>query len=251
MRKALSEEKSPLDACLETVLPGVHQWHLANNQAINCLGHKVDCMAETIGNSIHVLINQINRSEEIRNQQHQQLASLLELGSNVLRGNAPSARSNNNNNAPAVSMTDIMQDSTSILEQATATTVTDDHSDLERQKTYRMKPKHKSLTDLYAEWVGEGDFMDEFGGIEGRNKRFGAKWRRHLVPYIYSRTERSVKGIRAFAQQQDIPIYDACERLQDSFVRCKYSVANLVSYFISAGLLTKKKPRGKINNETQ
>jgi Transcriptional activator of glycolytic enzymes len=252
MRTALAEEKSPLDACLETVLPGVHQWHLANNQAINRLGDKMDNMAESVGNAIQSLINQVSRSEQIRSEQEQRLAALLEIGSNVLRngGSASTGMSTATTYNDNTQMEFSNEQSTGSLDGSLslqAVTVSEDEDDLERHKKYRMKPKHRSLTDLYAEWVGEGDFADEFGGIEGRNKRFGARWRKQLVPYIYSRTERTVKGIRAFAVQEDITVYDACERMQEHFVKCKYSVANLVGYFTSVGLLTKKKPRGKRN----
>jgi Transcriptional activator of glycolytic enzymes len=244
MGKALAEEKSPLDACLETVLPGVHQWHLANNAAINRLGDRMENMAESVGNSIQCLINQVSRTEHLRNEQEQRLATLLELGASVLKNGRTAIpitgmKTTNNNNT---------QMEYSPEELSATVTASEDDDDLARHATYRMKPKHRSLTDLYAEWVGDGEFADGYGGISGRNKRFGARWRKHLVSYIYSRTERTVKGIMAFAEQEDITVYDACERLQESFVKCKYSVANFVVYLTSVGLLTKKKPRGKRNN---
>ena len=42
MAKVLGEEEYPLDARLELVLPGIHQWHSQNQRAVNAVGQKVE-----------------------------------------------------------------------------------------------------------------------------------------------------------------------------------------------------------------
>jgi hypothetical protein len=65
-----------------------------------------------------------------------------------------------------------------------------DQAELEKHKMFMLKPKHNALVDLMLEWVGVG-----YGGIEGRNNKFGARWRKQITCYIYSRTELTIKGI--------------------------------------------------------
>jgi Transcriptional activator of glycolytic enzymes len=249
MKKALQDEKSPLDANLESVLPGVHQWQQANFQAVNRLNDRVDAFAEVVATGINTLITKLDLTEQQRAEQHNRLAQLLEFGSHVLR-NGPSAgcartsvntltngeRSPVSAESPAGETNDTA---------GTALIVSEDE-DVDRHKTYRMRPRHQRLIELYQEWIGAGDFQDDHGGIEGRNKKFGAKWRQHLTTYVYSRTERTIKGIRAYADRKGISAYDACEQLQEQYEKhCKCSVANMVTYFTSKDLLTKRKPRGK------
>jgi hypothetical protein len=248
MRKSLAEETSPLDACLEAVLPGVHQWHQANNTAINQLGERVDSMATCISTGIQAVIDKIDSSDELRTQKNDRLASLLEMGSHLLRNGNPDGLSQ-------VSDTSDNHESNSRSRRTAITPVaiTQD-MDLDENKNdqhsnYRMRPKHQQLMDLYAEWIGDGDFADDFGGIKGQNKRFNASWRKHLAPYLYSRTERTIKGVRAYATENGLSPYDACEQLQPEYEKQKCSVANMVNYFTAAGLLTKRKPRGKKVNK--
>jgi hypothetical protein len=95
---------------------------------------------------------------------------------------------------------------------------------------------------LLSEWIGCGDFQDQFGGIEGRNKKFGAKWRKHLPKYIYSRTkERTIKGmIRAYAKQRKkVSDIDACREMQQVYEQKKRNVKKMVDYFTTTNLILK------------
>jgi hypothetical protein len=130
---------------------------------------------------------------------------------------------------------------------AEATPSLDDDAELELHRTYTMRTKHKQLTELLSEWIGCGDFQDGFGGIEGRNKKFGAKWRKHLPKYLYSRSERTIKGIRAYAQQGQISDMDACRELQHVYEQQKHNVKNMVDYFTRTNLIHKRKARGKLS----
>jgi hypothetical protein len=58
-----------------------------------------------------------------------------------------------------------------------------------------MKPKHSNLESLYKEWYGLGEFDDSFGGVDGRNKMYGSKWRSHIDCQYYSRAMRVVQAI--------------------------------------------------------
>jgi Transcriptional activator of glycolytic enzymes len=252
MKKALQDEKSPLDANLESVLPGVHQWHQANHQIVTRLGDRVEAFAEVVAGGINGLVTKLDQIEERRCAQENRLAELLELGSFALRNGTSDSRTMNRsassqtgtNTAGASPLRDAPMQYTTNAAGGCALSVPENEEDM--HKSYRMRPKHKTLIDLYDEWIGEGDFKDDFGGIEGRNKLMGTKWRTHLTAYIYSRTERTIKGIRAFAKSNNITERDACLQLQEQYEKgCKSLVANMVVYFINKGLLPKRNSRGK------
>jgi len=46
--------------------------------------------------------------------------------------------------------------------------------------TYNMRPRHASLSDMWDEWHGQGQFCDRHGGIKGRESKHKSKWRKHI-----------------------------------------------------------------------
>jgi Transcriptional activator of glycolytic enzymes len=256
MRTALQEEKCPLDACLESVLPGVHQWHQANNQAVVRLVDRLDVFGEAVAGGINTLITKIDRLEQQRIQNDRRLANMLEMGAHAFRNDQqePSQRSTTTANSfefehgqkePA----DSSPTCSPMQQGAVAAVLSECEDELKLHASYRMRPKHRYLTSLYDEWMGFGEFSDEYGGIEGRNKKHGARWRKHLTPHIYSRTARTVDGIRAYAAEQGMDIHDACATLQTHYEARKCSVANMVNYFMEINILDKKMRRGKAVNQ--
>jgi Transcriptional activator of glycolytic enzymes len=242
MKRELAEERSPLDACLESVLPGVHQWHHANHAAVSSLRDDTKIIHNDMNLGFKHVIAELQETRRQRVQQQKEFANLLEMGRRVLL------------TGTTIETTTFEPDNESIMDSpppltndAVAVTAgsLDNDAELELHKTYTMRPKHKLLTELMSEWIGVGDFNDPFGGIEGRNKKFGAKWRKHLPKYTYSRTERTIKGIRAFAKDKQINEMDACRQLQEVYEQQKMSVKNMVDYFTKTNLVSKRKARGK------
>jgi Transcriptional activator of glycolytic enzymes len=213
-------------------------------------------MNSEMNNGLNQIVGELQQTRNHRSDQEIQLATLLEMGKQVLLTGKPITITDNNSrdlmtpegtNNQMVSSDETMTPIDLLANfQAQDDNSTDGVTELEQHKAYILKPKHKSLADLMSEWVSIGDFQDGFGGIEGRNKKFGASWRKHLPHHSYSRTERTVKGIRAYAKQNKISDFDASRQLQEAFEQQKCSISNMVNYFIAQGLLPKKKPRGKI-----
>ena len=87
------------------------------------------------------------------------------------------------------------------------------------------------------------------GGIRGRNKEFGTKWRKHLDPQHYSCTARVVAAIEKYAADKDVPWGNAIEDLEKVYVDCKKCVANMVFACQDMGLLNKKASRGKFKKD--
>ena len=109
----------------------------------------------------------------------------------------------------------------------------------------RMVPKHKCLSDLWDEWYGLGEFADTEGGIDGRNKKYGSKWWKHLEGQQYSRTSRVIKAIEAYSVANNVTTDKAIFDLEELFKECSYSVAKMVNAAQDKGLLQKKAARGK------
>lgn len=126
-----------------------------------------------------------------------------------------------------------------------ATGNTPDHS------SFRLTAKHQSLFDLWDEWHGVGKYQDDYGGIEGRNKQFGKRWRSHFDASHYSRNKRIVEGIEAYAQktigtgaENEKTTGDVLAEWDPLYQAAKCSVASLVTALQRDGKLTKMKQRG-------
>ncbi|CAB9499581.1 unknown protein [Seminavis robusta] len=87
MRVALKEAQDPLDSNLQRVLPGLHQWHRANDSAMGILQQRVDSIAQTVNDGISSLISFSRQCENRRQHTEQRLATILESGAMALRGN--------------------------------------------------------------------------------------------------------------------------------------------------------------------
>ena len=109
---------------------------------------------------------------------------------------------------------------------------------------FYMKPKHQSLRSLYEEWYGLGDYCDGTGGVDGRNKRQGARWRAHINRQHYSRCSRIVSAIDTTALQNSSGWETAVKTLESMFQSSNCSLSKMVLQLQEAGVLQKGKTRG-------
>ena len=109
-----------------------------------------------------------------------------------------------------------------------------------------MIEKHGLLANLYNEWHGFDLFQDSYDGVIGREKRFGAKWRKGLVsPQHFSRTQRVIAGIREYAAHNKMQPFEAVLVLQKEFEDCKNSVSNFVVVLQKLGYVPIRAPQAK------
>jgi hypothetical protein len=64
MKHALINERCPLDANLETVLPGVHQWHRANDSAMSQLKTGLEGLGRELAGRLDTLQGTIQTGQE-------------------------------------------------------------------------------------------------------------------------------------------------------------------------------------------
>jgi Transcriptional activator of glycolytic enzymes len=281
MKKALAEEDSPLDAKLESVLPGVHRWHQINNTAMKDLDEKVDGIGTKVDQVVESLVQTINggikelektvvgRQDQVRKS----LANQFFNFASQLAGRGPATLVYGTEdgdslftepNAVSVAGCPIggcagnnveMTDADDALPPLTTREVPPNATGrltLEQKEAigkegakFTMKPRQNRLLDLWCEWHGIGDFADDLGGIEGRNERWKALWRGHLDKQQYSRTARVISGIKALAERETLDWEDAVEHLEGIFAQNKYSVYKLVEHMQEEKLLEKKAARGR------
>jgi hypothetical protein len=106
-----------------------------------------------------------------------------------------------------------------------------------------MKPKHSSLSSQYKEWYGHDEFDDDFGGVDGRNKMYGCKWRTHIDRQHYSRAMRIVQAIDVTAQQNSVSWQEAVAELEPICQEANRSLANMVKKLQEKGIIGKGKTR--------
>ena len=202
MSSTLQQSSDPMDANLETVMPGVHQWHQVTNESIKAQSHAIHVLDEKFENLVEWidegLTRVVDHLDGHREALDRRLAStFLNIAQDLLysTGGGKNQRDKLATTSPN-SISRTINDRTQTSPTATpvdngegtpfgCSTVTNSPTTnstattADEQSSYRMVKKHKTLDDMWDEWHGLGHFEDAVGGIKGRNKQFGAKWRRH------------------------------------------------------------------------
>ena len=228
MATELRNENNPLDANMEKVLPGLHQWHNINGNRIE----RVERALNTLSSNINVTLQTLKEETEAeRYRGDQRLAETFRRLADSYGGN--------NNQPMEEEGTVECQPESPAQPQATA--------DTESDWTKYLVAKHQSLLGLYNEWHGLEEYEDQFGGIKGREDRFGASWRRGTVnSKQFSRTKQVIDAIAKFAEEGSMPELEAVAFLEEDFVDgCKCSVTAFVKNLKKRGLVTERPPRFK------
>ena len=260
MRTALETECNPMDAELEKVLPGVNQRLNANHSVLLYLQQNMGCLAETVTAGFEKVLS---ATETWKTEADRMVGcSLVEAGNNLLRQSSPTSPGGQSVSeferefefvhacarmdttaTTTVTATPRMlsQSQTPRSNKAqTATGSPDDHC------RYKLSMKHASLTSVWNEWFGFDEFKDDYGGINGRNKLHGSKWRKHINATAYSKLSQLIKGIQQYAGEHNMRPEDVIDEWNSLFVEAKLSVSNLVKAMQASGKFKKLKPRGAI-----
>lgn len=264
MACVLRNSQDPADAALDTVLPGVHQWHQATNDsikantsALQALDDKVDTLADRIDEGLTAVVNHLDnkRAESDRHM----AATFMSVAQSFLQRTATTSTPSTNqfeSPAPACltgTLCDVTGEGTPMSNidmsgtpdtGASDTLTQPDHPDY---RNYRMVKKHKSLDEMWDEWHGTGRFADDIGGIKGRNKHFGAKWRKHIEGQHYSRTKCIIDALNNYAENNQLKVEEATAVMNKWFVDppVSSSLTKMKQLCVEKGLLKKGKLRGK------
>jgi hypothetical protein len=258
MKIALETEESPLDAKLDHVIPGLKEWHSANNQAVNHLDRKIDLrfqkMQDTIEAGFGTLSTKADRQEQLLRKRL--ASSLMTVATDLLQGNsdmdlcddediggmqdkeAPNAAQEPTRTCTGVPVGRRASPPTTDENQVTGTLASD-------YKHIQLTPKHTCLSDLWDEWYGLGKYTAVAGGIDSLETKFKATWRRHLEGNQFSRTKRLVKAIADMSKSTGKPVEQVLEEQNEDFLQQQCSVGLLVEYWKRSNYIKKNAPRGR------
>jgi Transcriptional activator of glycolytic enzymes len=239
MTKALRDENDPLDANLEKVIPGLHQWHSVNHSAVTKLTQSVDNLSSNVSHGLQDIFDVLKKERELADQR---LAEAFRRLANAYEREMPCD----------MEVEAIYE--TAINEMPPVPTVSPEISPAEcpneEEAPYRkaMIPKHQSLLGLWNEWHGLDDFADEFGGVLGREKQFGSKWRNKgkVNHQHFSRTKRIIQAIDYKCERDKMRPLEVIEEWEKQFSeRSNCSVSNFVKTLKDLGYITERAPRYK------
>jgi Transcriptional activator of glycolytic enzymes len=97
---------------------------------------------------------------------------------------------------------------------------------------------------LYEEWFGLGMHDDGKGGVAGRNKAFGSKWRKHLDRQHYSRTSRIIQAIEMVMANNHCTWQHAVAEIEPLWKDSNRSLSKMVLKLQEKGYIAMKQKRG-------
>jgi hypothetical protein len=189
---------SPLDATLESVMPGVHQRFVAMDGTLKTLDRKIVSGFEkldTIDTKVDGLADHFNYLQANNRERDGNYADHL-------RTLAARLRTGDGSSPPPFSPPTRPQQQQ--VQQQSPSCVGDNQPppsppNAASGRRHRMVPKHHSIQSLFDEWYGLGDSLDKpvVGGIALKT-RYKSKWRNHFSAsekIHFSRSQMVIRGI--------------------------------------------------------
>jgi hypothetical protein len=238
MQQALSSNaQNPLDANVESVLPGVHHRFEVLTSMTNGLESKLTNLDATVTNmsvSLETAVTSLHQIVESLERRDEQLAShFLQMAGRLAppTGSPPSP-------SPSPSLPPPRREPTTV---AIATRTAEHH----------LKVKHQAMHTIYYEWHGLEDcegFPVE-GGIAALEASQKTKWRRHFSQSEkkhFSRLRIIMDGLEAASMRSSCDPFDLLDDWNVTFQEdAKKLVAKMADWVKDNGFVTKKAPRGK------
>jgi hypothetical protein len=274
MRVALDTEQSPVNATVESVLPGVIDMHRLTDSSVKQVATQVSALSEDliylkrdmdnltdiledVGPDMQVAMRQAHTDSrrQLGRRTFLNIAGQL-LGRQIAVAGEPAF---DDDDASMEDRTEpecpvrhsvsrrrsVRHEESPHLELTTRSTTTVADTLPLNGSRLELRKKHKCLMDVYDEWNGTGDFHDEEGGIAGRNLKLKSSWRKHIPAKQYSRLKQTIDAIGNYAKQQGMDERDAVLALEPLFEESKCSPTNFLRGCFERGYLEKKKARGK------
>jgi hypothetical protein len=225
MKRHLSSDSDPVAAKLENVIPGLHPWHRANDASMRKLSQAVEELKQRLDQDRRSIVDAIVDSLQ------EKIAEGLSRAADRL---PPLRNIQDGNLFNGLEQESRQNESTA---GRTNEATTNDHHQ------FAMKAKYNTLRSLYQEWYGLGEYQDSHGGVAGRNKTYGSKWRQHINRQHYSRVKRIVEAIDVERERTGNDWTVVVEALEPMFMAAKKSIANMVTKLQQEGRVPRHKKR--------
>ena len=247
MKKVLDTAQDPLESRIDAVVPGLLKWHKNHQENFKKVQLGIGELKKDVEAKIEALSNDV-RLERLK-QAHRVSRSLQNLSSTFTDSFEAELREFEANSLQ-VSQTD---------EKAPGERGASEEEKRKKRKNVSIEiesaiyhaqktmiVKHKSLRSVWDEWYGVGEHQDVYGGVNGRESRFGARWRKNLVhSQHFSRVKRVIAGIEAYAESKSVHESIAVEALEATFKELNFSLYNFFCFLQKEGYIVKCARRGK------
>jgi hypothetical protein len=241
MKDELAMNDSPLDANLQSVLPGVHQRLEMQREETACLRGDVGRLTMAVETSTLVFNEKVDEIISMNEEKNEMLGRMhIMVGSRLLgqvQGEGSPSSSPPSSPPPRPSPT-------------VRPRQTDGEGD--EAPRYHLALSPKSLYAIYNEWYGGGPDFEDIpvpGGIAALELKFKARWRRHFEPNEvkdFSRRRMCINAISAYAAREGVSEAIAIELLNTIYEEeAKKKVPTMANIVQNMGLIQKKKKRGK------
>ena len=161
MKEALDSERCPLDANLEKVIPGLHQWHKANNDVVKGMDKRLTEGLEGLERKVQLGFEGLVAAlRDERQRTDDRMADMLaDMAAKLRSGdtNLQSIRKRPREDTPTLGLGNSPSDGGESLGDQVATEPTNDNEEPWKHidhSSYTMTMKHSSLTNMYEEWYG-------------------------------------------------------------------------------------------------
>lgn len=243
MASALTGDESPLDANLERVLPGVHQWHQVQTESLTELRTEFTEFRQEVTGELQAFGEASHTDCLAADQQMAEAFRRLATAHDGLeRIHAE--------HQPSPPSSPVRAIQTDVAVAGSPPSPAEPSTEPCRK---RMQLKHPSLEGVFNEWNGLEEFEDACGGIKGREEAHGSKWRNQgtVNPQHFSRTKRVILGAEACAHWESVHVSEAVAMPEADFAQCKHSVANFCRPLICNGLIEERPKRAKKSKSVQ
>lgn len=284
MATVLKNEVNPLDATIESVLPGVLQIQRTTQTSVDQLSSKVDsfkesrdAIAEGITEQLQGLVPCMKRClDDNQSEGHRKLARcFMSIGQQLM----DLEDTNNDQNGvrrvlrrplfdndlfespiPSFDTEEADEEQDVRANAVTATTTERAVSVMTNRdavasclntasppKKRKLAPKYHTIQQILDDWQHRED------GILKLNEKYGNTWRKHFTSSektAYSRLSRVYDGIAKFIEAkegEDVPVVIA--ELEEIYKQKRLSVKGMLAYLQEEGYVGKKKSRGRTKKD--
>lgn len=273
MRHSLQTQMNPADVGLETVMPGVHQRFrsiesMQNRQveATNQLNAALTEGLLSVSEGLKGLEERAMEREEATRRRLLQAILQAYLPHSAARSTVHGSNVVQRTNAPTdggldelarlMDATDGEDGVGNFSQQRNGSSPTNNQfqstQQLAEAEIYNLRLRHQSLLSLYNEWYGLGEFDDGKGGIPGRDRRFGCKWRTGQIHCKkYSRLKQVVETVDQLALARGITPREAINHLEPLFKEAKGTLSGMLKRLEANGYRTKGNSRKRRLDQIQ
>ena len=234
MRKQLQGASSPLNANLESVLPGVHE--------------RLDVHQKT-SEDIHGIVSRIERTQQESIERNTQDSAIHLLESEI---NSMFRRIRS-------SIHEGITESPSIHQQATSPIRTE-HTripEFARNNVNELPTipiTYSSIHQLYDHWNGEGEYEYIYsGGIARLESEKGSSWRKswdNSANKRLSKVKAIISAIHNESKANNMPIADVLTTWESVYSDdCNGKISNFHAWVVANGKIQVKRARGKARDQ--